>query len=211
MKQLKKIAAVLLTGALALTMLAGCGGSSSGTKRDEMALINIMLQVYNCEDVVLTEDPALTKQAQELADLAMQANEISADTSSAEDIAFVENIDEQFTAKCRELRKSNILFDESGAWTPEREWNVYSDEARAADVAYYIAGLEGRLGDEYKAWEERGFSAPVKVTGIGIAKVSDMNDFYWDGIWEKDEDGTYHLVSTRKFDGWIVLVACEPQ
>lgn len=228
MKQLKRIAAVALTGAMALTMLAGCGGGS-GSKRitDAVSLINVMLQVDG-SDVTVKEDAALTKQAESYVELLSQAKEVPTSVADDPDNAeyyearrydqYVGDIEDH---RYQALYNSNILVLDVGNYEFYNTdgWGS-NDEQRASDLAdQLVAYLDGE--DTYGVGDEDVDLSGITITGIGIAEAKDVNRsmyadncarhcghvsedeaYYRDNDWENN-----YFAHTQKFNGWIVLVS----
>lgn len=226
MKQLKKAAAVVLAGVMALTVLAGCGSSSSNSA--EVELVNTMLR-RDGSSTTVKESSSLTSQAEAYAAIKKQIVTIDADAADFDP----ENVDEDIIAKDEalddqlyEMRdslfNSHILLMRIGDWEYDDDDDV-NDAQRAGTAAWYIGALENGYEDDdgnfhtyrYFANGERHDLGKVKVTGIGIAKVSGANDIiyksecidYCEHIDSYEgEDGMLH---TENFDGWIVMISYE--
>lgn len=226
MKQFKKIAAIMLAGVMALTMLAGCGGSS-GTS-EEMELVNIMLKAHSIETTA-TEKSSLIKEAENYVSMMKKIKEVPtsvADEPENEEYAEIREqngeIEHQKNVKRLELYNRHILVYEVGIDAARGEGPT--NDAQCADnVAYKIKNLQDGWVDDERGyvtetyWPGQGYDnevdlGKVKVTGIGIAKVTDMpENVYADYCSEScgHVSGGDYLAHTQTFTGWIVMISYE--
>lgn len=195
MKKLKRIAAVVLTGAMALTMLAGCGGgSSSGSNSNKVSLINLMLarQQSSADEEAKTvqESSELTKAAEEYVEWIAQAKEVPTTVANDEDAyyeakSYDQYIDDVSGQKRLTLYNNNILIYDVGTYSCTRPDGPSSDEALAKEVSYIIHNIENGYYDESDEWQVETYwpgngRDDVELTGctvksIGIASASDIN------------------------------------
>jgi len=225
MRQLKKAAAVVLAGVMSLVMLAGCGGGSSSGNSEQVELVNTMLR-KNGVNITVSENSSLTDKAEAYAAIKKQVIKIDADAADFDS----ENVDEaviQNNQECEDqinemrdsLFNSHILVRRIGDWQYDDDDCV--NDAKCADwLASYVEYLEN--GDDegntatYWANSKRNELGKVKVTGIGIVKVSDVCEDIWKSgcvdycrhidSYDEDDDGILH---TENFDGWIVMISYE--
>lgn len=71
MKHLKKLAALLLVGVLALSLLTACGGGSGSTSQDAQAEAAVMAAINEKRSDKLQNDPALCRTANQRIDVAI--------------------------------------------------------------------------------------------------------------------------------------------
>lgn len=206
MRQLKKVAAVVMAGVMALTMLAGCGGSSSNS--DNVDLVNTMLKAEG-NSITVTESSSLTKKAEEFVDILSDMTEIKPNTKVSEEVLeHNHEVDDASGELWEEMYDSSVIINWYGKYEYDDD-GLYNDAQIASAVADCIVRLED--GKEEYADEELG---KVKVTGIGIAKA-DINDTVYRNDCIKNcghIDETYEgddLVHTQNFKGWIVFIQYE--
>ena len=72
MKKLKKLAALLLVGVMALALLTACGGGSSSEAQAEKEMLGA-INGQRGKAAVLTNDPELQKEAKEFLNVAVDA------------------------------------------------------------------------------------------------------------------------------------------
>lgn len=77
MKHLKKLAALLLVGVLALSLLTACGGGGGSTSADAQAEAAVMTAINENRPVKLQNDPALCETAKQDLDAAIKFGNLS--------------------------------------------------------------------------------------------------------------------------------------
>lgn len=77
MKHLKKLAALLLVGVLALSLLTACGGGGGSTSADAQAENAVMAAINENRPVKLQNDPDLCRTAKQDLDVAIKLGNLS--------------------------------------------------------------------------------------------------------------------------------------
>lgn len=145
MKQLKRIAAVLLACALALTMLVGCGGSSSSQSDRLVKAVNAKLNNDGNTHASITVDPEISKQAKVIAELRAQRKSQAGLTG--EELAKVQTENEAINDK---------IVAASTAFNQEHNPGVVSDWE---DVIWYSTAatedaLFSEIAGDIQNWED---------------------------------------------------------
>lgn len=170
MKMLKKLLAIVLTGAMALTLFTACGGNAVGnavTDKDHKDLADAMTDVAKAQglDVIVTPRAEEWEMARKIAALAESGTDnvdnekkiLDYDQGGVNEKNFVW-VDTVFTDGLGTSEQANRLMNNS-VLVPSRAENGYNDNLvgkRAADIHYMGTAL-------YKGTNMKGEPVTVRV------------------------------------------------
>lgn len=171
MKHLKRLAAALLVGVLALTLLAGCGGSKT-TAKDYTALtkaVNTKLAAKG--HAAITENAEISKKVQELADLRQQ-------------VSFVYNVTDE--AKLEQLTAANNSISEKIQSILLNLHKTYNGLGEDSDYLYFYIcydksqdAVAEEIANDLLDWEEE-TGLTVKSIGFGYEEKAALNIYQSD-------------------------------